>query len=134
MALYRVVACYITDAVFNRNVWQKPMGFVLCCIQNVVKFILTLLLPLLWWCGYRPVRNLWLLKLCKLKLDGGFCEGTFLARQLWVTAYMMNDTFIWNTATIWYGLKVWCVLIGVLITVYNILYDVLEHNYCICEI
>ena len=40
---YRAVARNVTGVAFNRNVWQKPVGFVLCCTQNVVKLVLTML-------------------------------------------------------------------------------------------
>ena len=63
-------------------------------------FLPCCLLFWLWWYGYLPIRNSWLLKIWKLPLDGGFCEGVFLARWLWVTAYMVNNTFNWNTETV----------------------------------
>ena len=66
----------------------------------------------LWWYGYLPIRNPWLLKIWKLTLDGRFCEGAFLARRLWVIVYMVKDTFNWNTETVCrYGI----ILLGIVV-------------------
>ena len=54
-----------------------------------------------------------------------------------VIMYMVNDTFILNTVTIYrYGILAFGSMMCIdrfLITVYSILYNIVEHN-CICEI
>ena len=93
----------------GKNLWH------LYCIAHKMwcnSFLSCCLLLWLWWYGYLPIRNLWLLKIWGLTLDGGFCEGVFLARQLWVTVYIVNDTLNWNTATVCrYGI----ILLGIMV-------------------
>ena len=44
-------------------------------------------------------------------------------------AYMVNDMFVWNTATICrYGILAFGSMIGFLIGVYNILHNIAVHN------
>ena len=56
-------------------------------------------------------------------------EG-FMKVPFWLdNAYMVNDMFVWNTATICrYGILAFGSMIGFLIGVYNILHNIAVHN------
>ena len=57
----------------------------------------------------------------------GFTKAPFWLAKL--DLYMVNDTFVWNTATICvYDILAFGSMIGFLISVYNILHNIAVHN------
>ena len=95
-------------------------------------FLPCYLLPLLWWYGYRPVTKRMATEI--MQVDCGWrvlrSRAPFYGGRLWVTMFMVNDTFIWNTATISrYSILALAYSDRFFVTVYNIVWHKCVYMY-----
>ena len=95
-------------------------------------FLPCYLLPLLWWYGYWPVTKRMATEI--MQVDCGWrvlrSQAPFYGGRLWVTMFMVNDTFIWNTATISrYSILALVYNNRLFVTVYNIVWHKCVYMY-----